>query len=225
MNADWKVIAGTLGIFAAGLAAGVLTAKLGEHSRHAPSSMMREFGWRQGPGADRFDRPGHGPEGGEHRWGGPDGHGPGDKPPFLTPEFEKQVHDYHEKLRAVLDPYQDKIKAILTADQQKKLEEARERRGPQGQGPDAPRPPRDGGPEPEGGMRFIGMIIYKPVLERMSHDLALDPKQLTLLDALFKDRREALLKFLDTNPPPTIRMALGNGGPGGPGAPAPTSAH
>ena len=236
MNADWKVIAATLGIFAVGLVAGVVTFKLGERSHRPPFPMMHEFGARSGMGMDRFG-PGSRFGGEEHRWGGPEGErrdGPDGRPFVPTPEFEKQMRDYHEKLKAVLDPYQDKIKAVLSADQQKKLEEARQRHFAERDAQRGPGRPAgaEAGEEPEGGLRFIGMIIYKPVLERMGRDLQLDAKQQVQLDALFKDRRDALLKFLDANPPPTIRMALGNGAPNGAPAPAsmspppvPTPAH
>ncbi len=212
MNTDWKIVAGTLGIFVAGLVTGAATFGLARHVHRPPFPMMREFGPRDGgPGWGREHRP----EGREDGFHG--------RPPFLTPAFEKELRDYHEKLKAVLDPYGAKIRAVLTADQQKKLEQVR-RPGPGGEGGER------GGPEgmegPEGGMRFVGMVIYRPLLDRMARDLQLDAGQQAQLEALFKARREALLAFLDANPPPTIKMALDARPPAPPpgdAAPAPAT--
>ena len=60
-----------------------------------------------------------------------------------------------------------------------------------------------------GELRFVGMVIYRPVLDLLSEQLKLTDDQKGKADAILKERREALLKFVDENPPPTLTMAAG----------------
>ena len=47
----------------------------------------------------------------------------------------------------------------------------------------------------------MGVINYKPALERMSRELALNDKQKAQVEKIMAERRDAVLKFVDQNPP------------------------
>jgi len=53
-------------------------------------------------------------------------------------------------------------------------------------------------------MNFIGIVIYKPVLERLSVDLGLDSTQRTQVETFLRERREKLIELIDNTPPPSL---------------------
>lgn len=60
-----------------------------------------------------------------------------------------------------------------------------------------------------GELRFVGMVIYRPILDHLAERLKLTGDQKAGADAILKKRRDALLKFVDENPPPTLLLMAG----------------
>jgi hypothetical protein len=50
------------------------------------------------------------------------------------------------------------------------------------------------------------MVIYRPVLDRLTTKLNLDDKQHAQLQALLIERRNRLLALVDTTPPPSFQL-------------------
>lgn len=206
---DWKNCLLILGVFVTGLMLGIASQHLNRPKPHpmagGPFPGMQKFhDGKPGPGFGKFkdhpgkDRPGfsqdreHGPRfgGGRH-------------------EASPEMKEYAEKIKAVAEPFKTKIEAVLTAEQKEKLTSMhqgpremgnRETKGPEGEkGPGLQGKDSKG---PRGHDPLMGIVMYKPALDRMSRDLALNDKQKAQVEKIMTERREAFLKFVDQNPPP-----------------------
>ena len=105
--------------------------------------------------------------------------------------FKVKMDSIHEDFRA-------KVNGVLKEEQKAKwgaLIDKRREGGP---------PPVHMAPHRRGDMNFIGMVIYKPVLERLTADLKLDSAQRTQVEELLKERREKTIALIDVTPPPSL---------------------
>lgn len=144
---------------------------------------------------------------------------PGDRMPppsdseikAMQAEAEKmkpQREAFENKLRAIQDDARAKIGEVLKPDQKAKFEEFK--KGHAGPSPSA------GGPPPFPGPEFLGLVMYKPQLDRITSDLGLDASQRGQVEEILRVRRQAVMELLDNNPPPSLMIGKRPGGPGEP---------
>ena len=130
-----------------------------------------------------------------------------------------EVSAYEEKLDKLIATYRERMRGLLKPDQLEAFDRlaAPERGLPQL--PPPPMPPFAGGQRrdvfyyvrtaPGGGeLRFVGLIIYRPFLDLLAHELKLDEGQRAALAKVMEERRTELLKFVDATPPPTVQIRL-----------------
>ncbi len=56
------------------------------------------------------------------------------------------------------------------------------------------------------GRPLVPLVIYRPLLDRMTERLKLSSSQHDQVEALLRQRRTQFLSFVDDNPPPTFRL-------------------
>lgn len=112
-----------------------------------------------------------------------------------------QMEAFRAKMEAIEKSFRSKLDAILKPDQKARLAQVFPQQG---------LPPKESGnpPSPKEGMRpgpgFMGLVIYKPVLARLTDELHLDAKQQAQAEEFLKQRRQEVLSLVDTTPPPSV---------------------
>jgi hypothetical protein len=201
MKENWKPIAIALGIFVTGLLTGVWSQRIRIGPPPQPGiGVMGEFAHEDFMVS-----------------GAP-------APPMV---FEKalepprpEVSAYEEKLDKLIATYRERMRALLKPDQLEAFDRlaAPARNLPTLPPPLMPMPPFAGArghdfiyvrTGPGGGeLRFVGLIIYRPFLDLLTHELKLDEEQRAALAKIMEERRTELLKFVDATPPPTVQIRL-----------------
>jgi hypothetical protein len=122
-------------------------------------------------------------------------------------ELQPRIKAFQANLANIESDFRKGFDAILTPAQKTKLDQItadRHRRF-------------DDGPMPgcagELGTPLIPIVIYRPLLDRMTEMLALTSAQHDQLETLLVERRTRFLKFVDDNPPPSfsLRYMIGRG--------------
>ncbi|HUY29082.1 MAG TPA: hypothetical protein VMV27_16850 [Candidatus Binataceae bacterium] len=213
MNDRLQTIVITVALFLSGLLVGVWT----QRSRPFPPPPIPLMGEFAGPRVLGESRHHHF----HHFWH--EGYfGRGD----LSPEemrrklaaLEPQIQAFKSNIAGIEGDFRKGFDAILTPAQKSKLDdiEARHHRH------------FGAGPMPgcagELGTPLIPIVIYRPLLDRMTGMLALTPAQHDQLESLLAERRTRFLKFVDDNPPPSfhLRDMMRDGPAPGGGSPAPS---
>jgi len=206
-----QIVVVTVAVFLGGLLVGVWTQRT-PPMPPPPMGVMGEFGM-----------PGGRPHGGMMPpWlmgGGPGGRQPTpeeiqNRIAQLRPQFEA----FHDKVHGIEQNFRSNFEQILKPDQKARLLDliAQHDRRP---------PPILPGCASEMGHSFVTMIIYRPVLDRLTAMLGLDDAQHARLQALLLERRNQLLQLVDTTPPPSFQLgAIIPPPPGPPGNPPPPGA-
>lgn len=224
MKENLNVVIITVLLFAAGLCTGVWTQRV-KPAPPPPIPFMGEFDGRHGKGA--------GPAAGMPAV---------ERLREMRQQMEAarpQIEAFRAKMEVIEKSFRSKLEAILKPEQKARLAQVfpqpkppqdRSQGGP-GEAAGRGEPPRAGPPgSPEGeGMRpghgpmggmagpgFMGWVIYKPALARLSADLGLDAKQQAQAEELFKLRRAELLNLVDTTPPPSVQSPARHEGAEGP---------
>ena len=214
MKENFQVALVTVLIFTAGLMVGVWT----QRTRPLPPPPFGPMAEFRLPGPDfRYGPPlflsqtgaSHGP---------PD---PGEmrrRMAILMP----QVEAFRSQVEKIEDDFRNALAAILSPDQLRKLEASGPRPvylpGPPG--PVRPFDPPTGAPtQPWAGNAnpmFVSIVIYRPLLERLSTVLGLNDRQRQQLRELLLARRTKLIALVDETPPPSLQLGYVVGGPPGP---------
>jgi hypothetical protein len=187
MSERLQVVVITVAVFVAGLLVGIWTQRA-RPMPPPPIPLMGEFG-PPPPGA--LPPP----------WLLGFGQGPPPSPRQMRERIaalKPQIAVFRKNVDSIEDDFRARLDAILTADQRHKLDGLRA---------SVPHPP---GPMPgcagEAGNPFIPMVIYRPMLERLTEVLALDEKQHNQLKQALIGRRERLLALVDRMPPPSFQF-------------------
>ncbi|MGH7780502.1 MAG: hypothetical protein ACREQR_11805 [Candidatus Binataceae bacterium] len=114
--------------------------------------------------------------------------------------LDPQIKAFQANLANIESDFRRQFNAILTPAQKSKFEEmiARHER----HFSDGPMPGCAG----ELGTPLVPIVIYRPLLDRMTDMLALTPGQHDQLETLLVERRTRFLKFVDDNPPPSFHL-------------------
>jgi uncharacterized membrane protein len=143
----------------------------------------------------------------------------------LKPEMDAFV----KRMSDMQADFREKVRTVLREDQKKKwdmLIEKREATGAMWSGNennkgreelrDQPRMPFPGhmfaGKHDD--MDFVAIMIYKPLLEKLSKELGLDSGQREQVESLLRERRQKIIELVDLTPPPSIGMRMGRHMPG-----------
>lgn len=140
----------------------------------------------------------------------------------LPPPQNADVEAYEKKLAEITVSYREKIRSFLDDSQKAKFDEIAEPAEPPPHklaGPPPPLPPIPHGEgrrdvlfvrtAPSGGeLRFVGMIIFRPILDHLTEQLKLSDEQRAGIEKTMRERRDAVVQFVDANPPPTVRFTL-----------------
>jgi hypothetical protein len=193
MKGNLQIILTTVVLFVAGLLVGIWT----QHARPLPPppiGPMGEFG--------AF---------GEHLRAAPPfppvwvfNRGPYSQPPnpaAIRRHIEvmrTQSEEFQKQLSVIEQQFRTAFEQILTPAQKTKLETIQQWV--------SRLPPPLPGCGPELGPIFVSTIIYRPVYDRLSHDLALSQQQRRTLTQLLMDRRSKLLALVDNRPPPSFAL-------------------
>jgi hypothetical protein len=221
MKENLHVVIITVLLFGAGLFTGVWTQRV-KPAPPPPVPFMGEFGGARGHGGE-----------GERALPSPE------RAREMREQMEAQrpqIEAFQAKMEAIEKAFRARLEAILKPEQKARFAQVLPHPGgPQGAPPEGPgrgEPPMGGPQGPRegpgmagpghgpaggpGGPGFMGWVVYKPALERLSSELGLDAKQKAQAEELFKQRRAELLNLVDTAPPPS---AVPPGGREGAGAP------
>jgi hypothetical protein len=187
MKERLQIVVATMAVFLCGLLVGVWT----QRTPPIPPPPMRVMGEFRRPYGEMFPS-----------WLG---EGSGETPmnpaemqskiAALRPQFEA----FHDKVRTIERTFRSQFEQILKPDQKAHLLDLiakHDRRWP-GVLP---------GCAGEMGHPFVTMVIYRPVLERLTAKLSLDETQQAQLTALLIKRREQLLDLVDSTPPPSFQL-------------------
>lgn len=198
MKDKFSIILITVILFVGGLITGIWTQKI----RPTPPPHIPIMGEFMG---DHFNMPAPSPE--EIK-----------KMEALKPQMEA----FKNKIENIQADFRGKVKNVLSEDQKPKwnalVEKLKEIKGLMDEnrmedkkipffGKEPPEHIRrhmfmDGGPE------FFGVMIYKPVLEKLSVELNLDSNQKKLIEALLHERRQNIINLIDSTPPPSMAMEM-----------------
>jgi uncharacterized membrane protein len=111
-----------------------------------------------------------------------------------------RLEAFRHKVRVIEQDFRSNFEQILTSEQKATLLDMIAHRP-------KPRPaPLLPGCAGEIGHPFVSMIIYRPVLDRLTIKLNLSEAQRSKLRALLLERRKRLLDLLDTTPPPSFEL-------------------
>jgi hypothetical protein len=142
----------------------------------------------------------------------------------VKPEMET----YMKKISGIQDDFREKVRNVLREDQKpkwdtlvqkrKEMESVLFPRDQRNKGKSGPFFSRGENPMPmhepqfmagrHMDMDFMGIMIYKPILERLSKDLSLDSNQQTHIEKLLHERRQKIIELVDQTPPPSISMGM-----------------
>ena len=127
-----------------------------------------------------------------------------------------QMEAYRKKMSAMENDFREKIRNVLREEQrprwdalvekQKEMDNMFLSMGREGNGS---RRRHDGFP---GSFRepmlldFMGIIIYKPMLEKLSKELSLDSGQIPRIEEIIREYRQKIIQFVDENPPPSLSI-------------------
>jgi hypothetical protein len=196
MRGNVLVVLATVALFVAGLFVGVWT----QRSRPLPPPPLGPMGEFGGP--HHPVPPAAAPR--RQPWF-VGGNGADGRSPISPQELRKklddlipQIADFQQQVDAIEQRFRTSFDAILTPEQKQKLDTITKRLA---SFPD-PLP----GCAPGMGPIFVSMVIYRPTLEHLSEDLALDEKQRQQLQDLLTARRNSLLALVDATPPPSFKF-------------------
>lgn len=116
-------------------------------------------------------------------------------------ELQPHIKAFQANLANIEGNFRKGFDAILTPAQKSKLDQITARRDRHFG--DGPMPGCAG----ELGTPLIPIVIYRPLLDRMTEVLALTSAQHDQLETLLVERRTQFLKFVDDNPPPSFRLS------------------
>lgn len=122
-------------------------------------------------------------------------------------ELEPRIKAFQANLANIESDFRKSFDAILTPAQKTKLDQiTAEHHHHFGDGPMP-------GCAGELGTPLIPIVIYRPLLDRMTEMLTLTSAQHDQLETLLVERRTRFLKFIDDNPPPSfnLRDMIGRG--------------
>lgn len=114
--------------------------------------------------------------------------------------LDPQIKAFQANLANIESDFRRQFAAILTPAQKTKLDEMiarHERHFSKGLMP---------GCAGELGTPLVPIVIYRPLLDRMTERLALTSQQHDQLETLLVERRTRFLKFIDDNPPPSFHL-------------------
>ncbi|HVA77660.1 MAG TPA: hypothetical protein VNF27_07175 [Candidatus Binataceae bacterium] len=114
--------------------------------------------------------------------------------------LEPHIKAFQANLANIESDFRRQFDAILTPVQKSKLDEITARHDRRFG--DGPMPGCAG----ELGTPLIPIVIYRPLLDRMTEMLTLTPAQHDQLETLLAERRARFLKFVDDNPPPSFHL-------------------
>jgi hypothetical protein len=214
MKENLQIALVTVLIFTAGLMVGVWT----QRTRPLPPPPFGPMAEFRLPGPDfRYGPP-------LFLWQTGASHGPPDpeemrrRMGILMPRVEA----FRAQVEKIEGDFRNSLAAILTPDQLRKLEAFRQRPvyfpGPPG--PVRPLDRPTGAPTQPSGWNadpmFVSIVIYRPLLERLSTALGLNDRQRQQLRELLLARRTKLITLVDETPPPSLQLGYVVGGPPGP---------
>lgn len=180
MKNNIVIILITLAVFVGGLVMGIITQQHKKGSFQFPVPPMSEFA--NGHGQPDFLHTGHDrPDMEEH-----------------VKQVRAEIDAFAGKMDAIHEDFRKKVNTILKQEQKEKWNVLIDRRKNNKHFPMPMEPHR------RGDMNFIGVIIYKPALERISADLNLDSAQKQQVEKFLRERREKTIELIDNTPPPSI---------------------
>jgi hypothetical protein len=219
MKEQFHIVLITVGLFAAGLVAGVWTQRT-RPVPPPPAPVLGEFGSLPPSGFSGF---------GVFARSLPEHAAVITRMNARIAELEPKIEEFQASVDAIERSFLNDLKGVLTAEQRQKLASLRSQQpgGPMILGPPpfpGPSPPLVAGfgplpppplrlemgghpfvpPFPIGGWLLMSMIIYQPALDHLSAELHLDPAQQAAVKQLMVERRSKLLALIDRNPPPTL---------------------
>ncbi|MGC1678376.1 MAG: hypothetical protein WA740_12680 [Candidatus Binataceae bacterium] len=185
----------TVVLFVSGLLIGVWT----QRSRPFPPPPIPLMGEFQGPRVL-----GEYPHHHSHHWGREEFFGSGHMSPeemrSKLAELEPRIKAFQANLANIESDFRKGFDAILTPAQKTKLDQISA--GHHHRSGDGPMPGCAG----ELGTPLIPIVIYRPLLDRMTEMLTLTSAQHDQLETLLVERRTRFLKFIDDNPPPSFSL-------------------
>lgn len=229
MKEQLHIVLITVGIFVAGLIAGIWTQRT-RPIPAPPTQVLGEFRTVAPPGAtlNRFP-PGAGPiRFGIERFSSR-------HPAAMVTmrrniaALEPKIKKFQSAINSIENNFRGKLDKVLNPVQRKELVSIEAKQAPQTFGyavfpqpkilirrqgmPDFPYGPGGNGPHffvttrapfPLGGWLLMSMVIYQPSLEHLTGELKLNPAQKAEVKNLMVDRRTKLLALIDRTPPPTL---------------------
>jgi hypothetical protein len=222
MKEQFHIVLITVGLFAAGLLAGVWTQRT-RPIPPPPAPVLGEFQSLAPPGFPGGGFAGSagvsGPEFGGVRFS------PGHPAAVAAmnakiADLEPKIREFQEAVDSIEKELRGKLDRLLTPEQRKKLASIDAEEAPETAGAGPPPPPSiqiEGHgaerqhfmvgfhtPFPVGGWLMMSMIIYQPSLDHLTSALKLDAAQQAAVKALMVERRTELLALIDKSPPPTL---------------------
>jgi hypothetical protein len=195
MNDRLQTIVITVLLFVSGLLAGVWT----QRTRPFPPPPIPLMGEFQGPRVlGEFPHHHHYHFGPGRLFGGE--HLSPDEMRRRLAALEPRIKAFQANLADIESDFRRQFDAILTPAQKTTLDEITARH--ERHFGDGPLPGCAG----ELGTPLIPIVIYRPLLDRMTEKLALSPAQHDQLETLLVQRRTRFLKFVDDNPPPSFHL-------------------
>jgi hypothetical protein len=230
MKEQFHIVLITVGLFVAGLLAGVWT----QRTRPIPAPVapvLSEFGSVEPPGVSvRGFAPGPGGFGFGIARTSPEHGATIVQMNAKMAQLAPKIKEFQGALDAIEKDFLVELNKILSAEQRQKLASLRAAEAPVTV--QIPPPPpiamggQSGGPAIPGGQNFVygfqgpmvqaslpvggwlmmSMIIYQPSLDHLISELKLDSTQQSTVRELMVSRRTKLLALIDKSPPPTLEL-------------------
>ena len=115
--------------------------------------------------------------------------------PAEDEQQKTQIEAFEQKLATIKSESRSKMEAILTPEQKVKFADFQKAHASSQSG----KMSFHGFLEPQ----FVGLLIYKPQVARLTSELGFDASQSAKADEILKMRRQAVIDLFDTNPPPS----------------------